>query len=296
MGGKRPKKGQTRVSTGRHGLRGSHIWQNSAEEDGVGGSSDIPEPPERVPLYMWDFGQCDSKRCTGRKLARARMIRELRTSQRCRGVVLTPVASIAVSRADRDVVERYGIGVVDCSWAQLDSVPFAKLKCGEKRLLPFLLAANPVNYGKPLKLTCAEAIAATLAITGFQDEAEKVMSKFTWGDSFFALNRELLHEYAECENSTAVVEVQRVYLEDAEAERKRRGEQESDDDLLKRNPNHVYGADSQSTRSGEDTDEIETGDEAELSEDAEYQGEDDRGSGQLASNIQEVLSPYLFPK
>mmetsp|Transcript_24296 Transcript_24296/g.35045 ORF Transcript_24296/g.35045 Transcript_24296/m.35045 type:complete len:290 (+) Transcript_24296:251-1120(+) len=285
MGGRRPKKGQSRVSTGRHGLRGSHVWENSAEDDGVGGSGEIPEPPERVPLYMWDFGQCDSRRCTGRKLARARMIRELRTSQPCRGVVLTPVASVAVSRADRDIVERYGIGVVDCSWAQLDKVPFAKLKCGAKRLLPFLLAANPVNYGKPLKLTCAEAIAATLAITGFQDEAEKVMSKFTWGDSFFALNDGLLQDYSECANSTAVVEVQRIYLEDAENERKRGEEQESDDDLLKRNPNHVYEEDSESTESVEDSNEIETGDKAELSDDEE--SEDDQWGAALAPNIQE---------
>lgn len=71
---------------------------------------------------------------------------------------------------------RYGVGVVDCSWAQLDAVPFAKLKCGAPRLLPFLLAANPVNYGKALKLTCAEAVAAALIIVGFEDEAQKV----TW--------------------------------------------------------------------------------------------------------------------
>ena len=195
---------------------------------GGGGKEKKPARPAKalagsrvaVPLAMWDFGQCDSKRCSGKKLSRLRMLRELKTSQPWPGLVLTPTGERAVSPADRGVVETSGVCVVDCSWALIDQVPFAKLRAGEPRLLPFLVAANPVNYGKPLKLNCAEAIAAALFITGFRDEAAQVMGVFKWGASFLELNHELLHRYAACKDSAEVVQVQNAWLEMVSDEKK----------------------------------------------------------------------------
>lgn len=115
---------------------------------------------------------------------------------------------------------------MDCSWARIDEVPFTKIKGPTDRLckyhhdyyykkkkskdefiyiyiyiygfstfitiiiiiVPYLVATNPVNYGKPWKLNCAEALAAIFYITGFPEHGEALMSKFKWGHAFYKVN------------------------------------------------------------------------------------------------------------
>ena len=96
----------------------------------------IKERNFSVKLQMWDFGQCDSKRCTGRKLARTGFIRTMRIGQAFRGVVLSPYATRSVSPEDLDYVKTKGISVIDCSWARLNEIPQKKLRGGQHRLLP----------------------------------------------------------------------------------------------------------------------------------------------------------------
>ncbi|KAI8842063.1 hypothetical protein BC829DRAFT_483505 [Chytridium lagenaria] len=133
-----------------------------------------------VSLAMWDFDHCDPKRCSGKKLVRIKVVRQLRVGQRFKGVVMTPKGKQSVSPADRAIMLEEGCCVVDCSWARIDEVPFEKIRSPNERLLPYLVAANPVNYGRPFKLNCVEALAGALFIAGLDEDGHKLMSRFSW--------------------------------------------------------------------------------------------------------------------
>ena len=165
-----------------------------------------------VPLAMWDLGQCDPKRCTGRKLHRLGCLKELRLSQRFPGVVLTPDATEHLSPADYDLIRSDGLAVVDCSWNRLDDVPWNKIHGAAPRLLPWMVAANGVNYGKACKLSCAEALAGGLYCAGYADAAKQLMNKFKWGHGFITLNEELLETYSECATAEDVKKAQDEWL------------------------------------------------------------------------------------
>jgi len=202
-----------------------------------------------VKLAMWDFCQCDSKKCSGRKLLRLGCVRKLTLARPFPGLVLTPEGTQAVSPHDKRIVEEAGIAVIDCSWACIATTQLSRARGTHPRLLPFLVAANPINYGRPVKLSCAEALAAALYIAGFRDDAALLMDKFAWGHSFLDINRQLLDRYASCEDSAAIVSLQQDYIREAEAEVEQRRQQRQqqhpqhatadtdDEDYIAPNPN-----------------------------------------------------------
>lgn len=179
---------------------------------------EIVDPLQGLTLRMWDFAQCDPKRCTGARLAKKGLLQRMPLKQPFRGLVLSPQGQVSVSPADAPILEKLGMSLIDCSWARLAEIPFRQMSAGHHRLLPFLVAANTVNYGRPSKLSCAEAGAATLYICGRKDAAEALLADFSWGEEFFRLNKEVLELYASCKDADDVVEKQNEWLQKVEAE------------------------------------------------------------------------------
>lgn len=163
-----------------------------------------------VKLHVRYEGDDDPDKCTAKKLSRFDLA-TLHNSDRATpyGVVLNPHAEQALSPADTTVSDR--LVALDCSWESAREAQFSV--DGEHRALPFLVAANPVNYGKPFQLTTVEALAAGLCILGERPQAERILSKFRWGETFLEMNEEPLRRYADCEDSTEIVAVQQEYLD-----------------------------------------------------------------------------------
>jgi pre-rRNA-processing protein TSR3 len=162
-----------------------------------------------IPLYSYRDNSCDPRKCTVKKLERAGFLKIFsRIPQIPRNtLLLDPTAEQALSPADRFV---RSITVLDCSWEVLDTGAVSSWRI--RRALPFLMAANPVNFGKPCKLSSVEALAAALFIVGEKERAAQLLSKVNWGIRFLEVNEEPLRLYAEAKDSTEVVKIQSLFL------------------------------------------------------------------------------------
>jgi len=163
-------------------------------------------------LYVYHTNDDDPKKCTAKKLAKFKMVNLVNSMGKIprNAILLDPFSEKALSPEDR---HRKNIVAIDCSWKNAEMV-FKKAgkRVRHGRALPYLLASNPVNYGRPLKLSTAEALAAALYILGAGKQAEEIMRKFKWGMHFFELNRMPLDDYSRAKNSEEVIKAMKAYL------------------------------------------------------------------------------------
>ncbi len=169
----------------------------------------------KIKIYIQYFDQCDKRKCSGIRLYKLskngnfpgfRITLGKKPPQR--ELVLDPTAEKIMTSRDREIILQHGIAVIDCSWKRFHeikrSIPF------NARRLPYLLASNPVNYGKPYRLNCAEAITAALYIAGFKNEATEIDERFP--GKFIVLNQALLEEYSHCQNQEEVIAAAKEFM------------------------------------------------------------------------------------
>ncbi|KAE9449937.1 hypothetical protein C3L33_18150, partial [Rhododendron williamsianum] len=216
MGHNKPKKFRNNQSHRGQSSRTRELQRDDEESLPIEPETEEEQMVPKIQLAMWAY------RAAHLNTAQALLIllndefgnimQELRVTNGFGGIVLSPAGKQCVSKEDYILMKRKGLAVVDCSWARLDDVPFTKLRCAAPRLLPWLVAANPVNYGRPCQLSCVEALSAALLICGEEETANLLLSKFKWGHAFLSLNRELLKAYSKCENSADIISVQNAWL------------------------------------------------------------------------------------
>jgi pre-rRNA-processing protein TSR3 len=169
---------------------------------------------DEIRLWVFHANEDDPRKCSARKLHRfgyASLTTQMRRLPR-HAVLLDPFAEKSLSREDLEAASVHGLAALDCSWKTAEDA-FRRLELKMiPRALPFLLAANPVNYGKPFQLSTLEAFAAALYILGAVDHGKKILGIYTWGPSFLTLNREPLEDYRQASTSAEVIQAMKRYI------------------------------------------------------------------------------------
>ncbi|MEM0027713.1 MAG: DUF367 family protein [Ignisphaera sp.] len=166
---------------------------------------------QTIKILIYSKHEDDPNLCTAERLVRhglAERIRRYIEIPEC-SVVLNPFANTYIKSSDRVYVQTCGIVAIDVSWKRgIDTLK--KIRRGNQRALPILIAANSINYGKPFKLSTAEALVAALIITGFHEEALEIASLFKWGQHFILLNRERIEKYLQAQSDEELEQIQRT--------------------------------------------------------------------------------------
>ncbi|UCD14309.1 MAG: DUF367 family protein [Thermoplasmatales archaeon] len=168
----------------------------------------------KIKLIVYHTDEDDPRKCSAKKLHKfgfVKLEKNIRKVPR-HAILLNPFAEKSLSREDLENARQNGIVAVDCSWKNAEkSFEYLSQK-NTSRALPFLLAANPVNYGKPFRLTTLEAYAAALYILGEIEHAKDILNIYKWAPHFLDLNNQPLKEYREAKNSKEVIKIMKRYI------------------------------------------------------------------------------------
>ena len=171
-----------------------------------------------VSVFIYYANQCDKKKCTSIRIKDSQQKLPFKLfwtdhSSRIRrnSIVLTPNSSIYLSQEDRELIEKVGITLLDCSWKQGDKY-LKEWRFQNGRILPPLLASNPVNYGKWHTLTSLEALAASFYLVGLEDQSFALLDLYNWGTTFFDLNKELLEKYKAVSKKDEITTIYNEYI------------------------------------------------------------------------------------
>lgn len=163
-----------------------------------------------VKIYVIHYGEDDPRKNTALKMVRKGLAIITRRIPR-KAIVLDPYANDFLGPWDRIFIEKFGLVVVDASWKRLTLNHFRKIP-GIHKKLPYLVAGNPVNYGKPYMLSSIEAVVAALYITGFKDYVNKLKGLYKWLNTFLILNQEPLEEYSKVGSKDEYIKAIKSYI------------------------------------------------------------------------------------
>ena len=172
-----------------------------------------------VPIHIIHLGQDDPRKCTARLISTAGLakLHQDTTRSPSRGILLDPTCGSIQGPEDRRIIDMGGsVVALDCSWKHMES-SIASITNSTKlvrRTLPVLLAANPVSWGKPGRLSTAEAIAASLIILGRDAQGEKILSQLPYGNEFLSLNRKPLDSYSSSQSTEQLVNMQWEFFDE----------------------------------------------------------------------------------
>ena len=168
----------------------------------------------KIQLIVYHTNEDDPKKCSAKKLHKFGFVKLEKNIRKVpkHAILLNPFAKKSLSKEDIKIAKKNGILAIDCSWKNAENSFEYLNQENISRALPFLVAANPVNYGKPFKLTTLEAFASALYILGEKEHAKDILNIYKWSPHFLELNKQPLEEYRRAKNSKEVIQIMSEYI------------------------------------------------------------------------------------